>query len=119
MTVNWWVNEERDKITYTGVRCPPQVAMEIAAIIEVTGDIIKVKWLSVDNHIHNIFVGHGELSPQCEHPPLPRRGRSKKWFKPRKFVVTAIVQSTGINHCTDTKASEKVSAIISKYFALM
>lgn len=56
------------------------------------GDVIKVKWLSVDNHIHNIHVGHGEAFPRCEHPPLPRRGRSIKWFKPRKFVVTAVFE---------------------------
>ena len=50
------------------------------------GDVIKVKWMLVDNHIHIIHCGHGDLFPECEHTPLSYHGRKRKWFKPRKFV---------------------------------
>ena len=29
------------------------------------GDIIKAKWLSLENHIHNVHIGHGSIFPVC------------------------------------------------------
>lgn len=52
------------------------------------GSLIKAKWLSITNHIHNTHTGHSDLFPSCEHPPIPRRGRRKKWFKLRKLLFT-------------------------------
>ena len=41
-------------------------------------DMCEAKWLSLDNHIHNIHRGRGKPFPKCEHPRLPRHGRTKK-----------------------------------------
>lgn len=48
------------------------------------GEMIKAKWLSVVNHIHNVHQNHGEKFPVCAHQPLTGRGQKKKWFKRRK-----------------------------------
>ena len=57
---------------------------------------IREKWMSVDNHIHNIHRGgggggggggHGDIFKKCEHPPLKGRRNNKKWFKPRKYTL--------------------------------
>ena len=34
------------------------------------GELIKAKWLSVDNHIHNVHCNHGEIFPRCQHAQL-------------------------------------------------
>ena len=49
------------------------------------GDEIKAKWISMNNHIHNIHHGHGEIYPSCTHGPLTGRSRKKKWFKPGEY----------------------------------
>lgn len=48
------------------------------------GDVIKAKWLSVDNHIHNVHSGHSQLFEKCSHGVLEGRESQKKWFKRRK-----------------------------------
>ena len=48
------------------------------------GELIKAKWISLDNHINNKHRGHGKLFPKCAHKAIKRAGRKKKWFKPRK-----------------------------------
>ncbi|XP_078695648.1 uncharacterized protein LOC144924408 isoform X1 [Branchiostoma floridae x Branchiostoma belcheri] len=58
---------------------------------EGAGDLVEGKWLSLDNHLHNVHSGHSEAFPQCAHGPLRRQ-----WLKP------------------NTKASVKLSAIITK-----
>lgn len=55
------------------------------------GDMIKAKWLSLDNHVHNEHSGHNELYPRCSHPPLQGRDRRKKWFRLRKFPHVIIL----------------------------
>lgn len=50
------------------------------------GELIKAKWISLDNHLHNKHKGHGKLFPKCGHKALKRAGRKKKWFKPRKHA---------------------------------
>ena len=49
------------------------------------GEKIQGKWLSLDNHIHNIHRGHSAAFPKCEHPRLRGHAKKKKWIKPRKF----------------------------------
>ena len=42
------------------------------------GEMIKAKWLSLVNHIHNVHHNHGEKSPGCAHRPLTGREQKKK-----------------------------------------
>ena len=49
------------------------------------GELIKAKWLSLDNHIHNIHVGHSEVFPSCAHSQLSHQDQKKKWFKRGKY----------------------------------
>ena len=49
------------------------------------GEVIKAKWLSVDNHIHNVHSGHSKLFRKCSHGKLKGRERQKKWFKRSKY----------------------------------
>lgn len=53
---------------------------------------IMEKWTSVNNHIHNIHRGHGEIFKKCDHPTLRGRRKNKKWFKPRKFLFILMLQ---------------------------
>ena len=41
------------------------------------GDVIKAKWLSVDNHIHNVHSGHSQLFQKCSHGVLEGRESQK------------------------------------------
>lgn len=50
-------------------------------------DMIKARWLSLENHIHNKHSGHGKLFPNCSHSRLQRRDQNKKWLKRRKFDI--------------------------------
>ena len=77
------------------------------------GDVMQAKWLSVDNHIHNVHKKHGKLFPKCKHKTLRAKDRKKKWFKRRKWIgMCEAVTYFTVHVCLDTKASEKVSARI-------
>ena len=45
--------------------------------------LIKAKWLSIVNHVHNKHTGHGKKFPKCLHKRLQGRDRKKKWLKTR------------------------------------
>ena len=47
-------------------------------------DVIEAKWCSLENHVHNVHRHHGAIFPACEHDPIPRSNRRKKWFKRRE-----------------------------------
>ena len=51
------------------------------------GEVIRAKWISLDNHIHNKHKKHGKIFPACKHKAIKKRGRGKKWFKLRKYDV--------------------------------
>ena len=34
------------------------------------GEVVKAKWLSLENHVHNIHSGHSKLFPKCAHAGL-------------------------------------------------
>ena len=51
-------------------------------------ETMKMKWLSLDNHVHKVHFGHHELFPECSHGPLDEQGRNKKWFTRCKAVIT-------------------------------
>ena len=44
-------------------------------------DLIKAKWLSLVNHVHNIHSGHGEDFPSCAHEKDPKYNQNKMWLK--------------------------------------
>jgi len=55
------------------------------------GEIVKAKWLSLENHVHNVHTGHGDIFPKCEHGLL--RGRKKKkWFKRCECYLVFVVR---------------------------
>ena len=54
-----------------------------ASTSEGSGDLIRSKWLSLSNHIHNVHTGRDSLFPNCSHQNLETE-REKKWFRPRK-----------------------------------
>ena len=60
----------------------------IASTLNENPEEIKAKWLSLDNHIHNVHSGHSKIFPRCAHGLLRRRNRRKKWFKKRKLRIT-------------------------------
>ena len=49
------------------------------------GEVIRAKWMSVDNHVHNKHKDHGNIFPVSQHKRLGKRAREIKWFKPRKY----------------------------------
>ena len=55
------------------------------------GDLIRAKWMSLDNHIHNKHKSHSKEFPSCKHKTLRRRDRKKRWFKPRKCCRNNII----------------------------
>ena len=52
-------------------------------------ELIKAKWLSLDNHIHNVHRRHGEKFPKCIHGKLRGQDRNKKWLQRRKYLFVA------------------------------
>ena len=54
------------------------------------GDMMKAKWLSLENHIHNKHSGHGRPFPKCSHKRLVGRNRNEKWFTRRKYHTCTI-----------------------------
>ena len=55
------------------------------------GELIKAKWLSLDNHIHNVHKRESKNFKKCVHGKLSGRDRNKKWFKRRKYMYTALL----------------------------
>ena len=50
------------------------------------GEVVKAKWLSLENHVHNIHSGHSKLFPKCAHARLSGSQMKRKWFKRRKCI---------------------------------
>ena len=48
------------------------------------GESVKAKWLSLDNHVHDIHTGHGGVFPEYIHGQLDVQ-RPRKWFKRGEF----------------------------------
>ena len=38
------------------------------------GELIKAKWISLDNHIHNKHKKHGKIFTACQHKAIRKRG---------------------------------------------
>ncbi|XP_065885779.1 uncharacterized protein [Dysidea avara] len=83
-------------------------------------DVIRAKWLSLDNHVHNVHRNHGTRHfRKCDHGRLRRRDR-KKWFKRREFKAFFSYNCLTIcmlfNIGVDTKASEKLGALLTNTY---
>ena len=77
--------------------------------------MIKAKWLSLDNHLHNVHQGHSTDFPKCLHGQLRGRDKNKKWLKKRTCNYihhTAIENSHTICFYADTKSSEKLTPLL-------
>ena len=55
------------------------------------GELIKAKWLSLDNHIHNVHKHKSRNFKKCAHGRLTGRDKNKKWFKRRKYCTLGTV----------------------------
>ena len=83
-------------------------------------DLIKAKWLSLDNHIHNVHRKHSKDFPKCAHGKLKGQDRKRKWFKRRMFVEFSCmhehtylyIYNIVMDTFSDTKASEKLTSLI-------
>ena len=53
----------------------------VASTPDGNGDLIKAKWLSLNNHMHYVHSGHSDLFPVCAHDELEIQDRKKKWLR--------------------------------------
>lgn len=56
-------------------------------------DMVGAKWLSLENHIHNVHSGHSDIFPSCLHDDLSGQNTRKKWFRRRKVFLMRRIQS--------------------------
>ena len=56
-------------------------------------ELVQAKWLSLENHIHNVHRGHSKKFPKCTHPRLQASERNKKWLKRREYHIIVICSS--------------------------
>jgi hypothetical protein len=64
------------------------------------GELLLAKWLSLDNHLHNIHRGHGGIYHNCGHGRLRgRREKKKKWLESGKDKQTVVRLCKSQNIC--------------------
>ena len=44
-------------------------------------ELVQAKWLSLDNHVHDVHRRHSTKFPKCSHGRLRRRDRKKSGLK--------------------------------------
>lgn len=79
------------------------------------GDLIKAKWLSLENHIHNVHTHKNKDFQKCAHGKLRGRDKNKQWFKRRKCAYLSAIDMIlhdGLMNLLDSKASEKLSPLL-------
>lgn len=79
------------------------------------GELIKAKWLSLDNHIHNVHTHKNKDFQKCAHGKLRGRDKNKQWFKRRKCAYLSAIDMIlhdGLMNLLDSKASEKLSPLL-------
>ena len=59
----------------------------VASTPEGDQTLMTAKWLSVDNHIHDVHSGHSNNFPKCLNGDLQGQDRKKEWFKWRKLIT--------------------------------
>ena len=76
-------------------------------------ELVKAKWLLPEGHIHNHHKSHGKVFPRCTDEKLVGQEHNKKLFKRRRFYEKATARIPFMLHLfADTKASEKLSALL-------
>ena len=58
------------------------------------GEVVMAKWLSLENHIHNIHIGHTGVFPKCTHADLSGPLVKRKWFKRHKYKQCTLYNNT-------------------------
>ena len=83
----------------------------VCSTVDGDPDVIKAKWLSLENHIHDVHQGHSDVFPQCLHGTLQER----EWIKRRMTFILYFLWAYKV-YCSlihlDTKASERVTSLI-------
>lgn len=78
--------------------------------------IIKAKWLSLENHLHNVHRGHSKDFPKCLHGKLRGRDKNKKWLKKRTYSYVQVqlpcCYNSHFSLTADTKSSEKLTPLL-------
>ena len=83
----------------------------VASTEDGDGETILAKWLSLDNHVHDMHQHASPKFKQCAHTQLSKR----KWFKRRKCIAIVMCYKVFIFACTfnlDTKPSQALTALI-------
>lgn len=62
-----------------------------ASTLDCNNEMIKIKWFSLENHIHSEHNRHGKIFSASTHGKLVGQERNKKWFRRSKY--TTIVSS--------------------------
>ena len=57
----------------------------IASTPSGNGEMVKEKWLLLENHVHNVHTGHGDTFLECAHGQLDPHNK-RKWFKRREYL---------------------------------
>ena len=50
-------------------------------------DLVKAKWLSLENHVHNVHEHETDNFRECTHRRLRGVEANKEWFKRRKSFI--------------------------------
>ena len=66
-------------------------------------ELIKAKWLSLDNHVHNVHKGHNDTFPDCAHGQLHGSDSKKKWFKRHKHSLIIVYYNVRSLLCSEFK----------------
>ena len=55
------------------------------------GELIKAKWLSLENHVHNVHEHNSMVFKKCAHGRLRGQDKNKEWFKRRKYCFISFI----------------------------
>ena len=74
--------------------------------------LLKAKWLSLVNHVHNKYSGHGKEFPKFLHKRLRGRDRNKKWLKSRGSHSNPVCTQTISYHIMQLQIQKLVKSIL-------
>ena len=73
-------------------------------------ELVKAKWLSLDNHVHNVHKKHSKEFPKCLHRRLRSRDKKKTGLKDVSGIY--LYKHVIVLFIIDTKASEKLTPLL-------